>query len=237
VCAVLGRADPMESNEFDGAFKKKPPPRAPRRRQALEDEDPDSSVPVQSANAGGAKKSGWGDSGGGDEGGSGANPGPRRRRAADDDDDDAATSTAPTSQIAQMNDDDDDEGTATYIPDLEDEEANISLQVAVAPSHKSSRVQTIMELDQELDMSLPSTSEIGIDMSVLQSFLTPQEQVQEEDEPWNFEHELQTLASELQREQDDRESTTLPGQTSPKRKGKEKAAAGSSSSDGPTLVS
>ena len=34
----------MESNEFDGAFKKKPPPRAPRRRQPVADEDPDSSV-------------------------------------------------------------------------------------------------------------------------------------------------------------------------------------------------
>jgi len=207
----------MESNEFDGAFKKKPPPRAPRRRQAAEDEDPDSSVPVANASAAnGAKKSGWDDSG--EDGGGVPAPGPRRRRAADDDDDDATT-TAPTSQIGHMNDDDDD-GTTAYIPDLEDEEANISLQVAVAPSHKSSRVPTIMELDQEIDMALPSTSEIGVDLSVLQSFLTPQEQVQEEDEAWNFEHELQTLASELQREQDERDSTNLPGQSSPKRKAK-----------------
>lgn len=36
----------MESNEFDGAFKKKAPNRAPRRRQAAVDEDPDSSVRV-----------------------------------------------------------------------------------------------------------------------------------------------------------------------------------------------
>jgi len=34
----------MESNEFDGAFKKKAPNRAPRRRQAAADEDPESSV-------------------------------------------------------------------------------------------------------------------------------------------------------------------------------------------------
>jgi len=67
-------------------------------------------------------------------------------------------------------------------------------------------------------MALPSTSEIGVDLSVLQQFLTPQEQVQEEDEPWNFEHELQTLASELQREEEEKESTNLPGQASPKRK-------------------
>lgn len=213
----------MESNEFDGAFKKKPPPRAPRRRQAAEDEDPDSSVPVANANAAnGAKKSGWGDSGG-EEGSSVPAPRPGRRRAADDDDDDDAASTTAPTQIGHINDDDD-EGTTAYIPDLEDEEANISLQVAVAPSHKSSRVQTIMELDQEIDMALPSTSEIGVDLSVLQSFLIPQEQVQEEDEPWNFEHELQTLASELQREQDERESTNLPGQSSPKRKAKDAKA-------------
>lgn len=204
----------MESNEFDGAFKKKAPPRAPRRRQAADDEDPDSSVPVGNAAANGAKKSGWGDSG---EEASNPAPGPRRRRAADDDDDDAAISTAPTSQIGHMNDEEED-GAVTYIPDLEDEEANISLQVAVAPSHKTSRVQTIMELDQEIDMALPSTSEVGVDLSVLQQFLTPQEQVQEEDEPWNFEHELQTLASELQREEEERESTNLPGQASPTRK-------------------
>mmetsp|Transcript_4171 Transcript_4171/g.9095 ORF Transcript_4171/g.9095 Transcript_4171/m.9095 type:complete len:216 (-) Transcript_4171:282-929(-) len=209
----------MESNEFDGAFKKKAPPRAARRRQAAEDEDPDSSVPVSNA-ANGAKKSGWGDSG---EDSSVPAPGPRRRRAADDDDEDGVSSTAPTSQIGHMNDDDD--GATAFIPDLEDEEANISLQVAVAPSHKSSRVQTIMELDQEIDMALPSTSEIGVDLSVLQAFLLPQEQVQEEDEPWNFEHELQTLASELQREQDERESTTLPGQASPKRKAKAETSA------------
>ena len=39
-----GSAMPLESNEFDGAFKKKAPNRAPRRRQAALDEDPDSSV-------------------------------------------------------------------------------------------------------------------------------------------------------------------------------------------------
>ena len=38
----------------------------------------------------------------------------------------------------------------------------------------------------------------------------PQEQLQEEDIPWNFEHELQVLASELQREQEEREGSRLP---------------------------
>ena len=119
-----------------------------------------------------------------------------------------------------MHMDDDDGDTGVYIPDLEDEEENIGLQVAVAPSHKSSRVPTIAELDREVDVALPSQSEVGIDLSVLQSYLTPQEQLTEEDVPWDFEQELQTLASELQREQEQRESAALPGQLSPKKAGK-----------------
>lgn len=213
----------MESNEFDGAFKKKAPPRASRRRQAAEDEDPDSSVPVGAAANNGAKKSGWGE--GAEDSSSTAAPGPgRRRRAADEEEDEGAVSTAPTSQIANL--EEDDEGPSMFIPDLEDEEENIGMQVAVAPSHKSSRVPTIAELDKEIDMALPSTSEAGVDLSVLQSFLTPQEQVQEEDEPWNVEHELQMLASDLQREQDERDGTSAGG-ASLNRKTK---ASGSSSS-------
>ena len=108
---------------------------------------------------------------------------------------------------------DDDDGPSSFIPDLEDEEEQLTLTVAQAPSLKSSRVQTIQELDEEIDMTLPSTSEIGVDLSVLQSFLTPQQQVLEEDVPWNFNLE--------------RESATLPGQTSPKKKKAESFAAGS----------
>ena len=116
--------------------------------------------------------------------------------------------------------DNDDEGTTEYIPDLEDEEETISQQVAVAPEVKSSRVPTIAELDEEIDMALPSTTEIGVDLSVLQQFLIPQEQLVEEDVPWDFEHELQTLAHELQQEQEEREGAALPSQVSPKRKPK-----------------
>ena len=94
---------------------------------------------------------------------------------------------------------------------------DLGKQLAVAPSHKTSRVQTIMELDEEIDMALPSTSEVGVDLSVLQSFLTPQEHVQEDDVPWDVEHELQTIASEITKESELREGNTLPGQVSPKR--------------------
>jgi len=207
----------MESSDFDGAFKKRPPPRAARRRQAAPDEDPDSSVPT--AAAGGAKKSGWGD----EDGGAPPKVAPtsRRRRAADDDEEDEPVST---SQLAHMGDAADDDDTTAYIPDLEDEEEDRARLVAQAPSLKSSRVLTIIELDEEIDMTLPSTSEIGVDLSVLQSYLMPQEQVREDDVPWDFEHELQSIASEMQREQEERESATLPGQAPTPKKKKNTAA-------------
>ena len=45
--------------------------------------------------------------------------------------------------------------------------------MAEAPSLKSSRVQTLKELDQEIDRALPPASEIGVDLSALMRFLTP----------------------------------------------------------------
>ena len=102
-------------------------------------------------------------------------------------------------------------GAQLHLGVLEDEEVNLGQQLAVAPSLKTARVPTIMELDQEIDMALPSTSEVGVDLSVLQSFLTHQDLCQEEDEPWDVEHELQTIASELQKEREARDGTALTG--------------------------
>ena len=136
----------------------------------------------------GAKKSGWGDAPVvDDEGGSAAAapvPGRRRRAAADDDDDDDGANSkkhdSMTSSnkhdIAEINDDDNDT-IANLIPDLEDEQEDMARQVAEAPQLTKSRVQSIKELDEQIDMALPSASEIGIDLSVLQSYLMPQEQV------------------------------------------------------------
>ena len=103
-------------------------------------------------------------------------------------------------------DDDDgsDDGRLNF-PDLDDEEAeDVTRQVAVAPALKTSRVPTIEELDAEIDLALPSASEIGIDLTALQKFLSPKEQVQEEDVPWDYEHEVGKLASEMQAEIDAR---------------------------------
>jgi hypothetical protein len=227
----------MESNEFDGAFKKKMPmPR--RRRQAAADEDLESSVrssspsfatctparsslvsrgdepffsrrvpqvPTAAAATSGEAKKGWGDSPtrGDDQP---AAPAGRRRRGAG-----SATEPEPEAvptqhAIASMEDDD---GPAAFIPDLEDAEEDLGRQVAVAPSLNQSRVPTIEDLDEEIDLALPSASEVGVDLSVLQAFLLPHEHVQEEDVAWEVGHELQTIASEMQREAEEREGTAL----------------------------
>ena len=171
-------------------------------------------VPTAPA-ADGPKKSGWGDSPGAPDPDAAPKPGRRRRGAADADDEEEPVEAPVQQTISSMDDDDEPAG---FIPDLEDEEEDLGKQLAVAPSLKSSRVQTIMELDEEIDMALPSTSEVGVDLSVLQSFLTPQEHVQEEDVPWDVEHELQTIASEMTKEKEEREGTQLMGATSPKKK-------------------
>ena len=177
--------------------------------------------------------SSWGDSpqpGGGDEGdaATGARQGRRGRRALAVDAD-ADDEPAERQQIASMDDEEDDG--LNFIPDLEDEEADLGSKVAVAPTLKSSRVQTIMELDEALDAALPSSESIGgIDLSALQAYLTPQEQVQEEDVAWDVEHELQMIASELQKEKEELEGSAMPGHASPQSKKTKSVSEGGASS-------
>lgn len=190
----------QESNEFDGAFKKKEPNRVPRRRQVqqLEEED-DNGAPSPVA---GSKKSGWGDEG--DGGGVAAPVVPRRRRAADEEE---KPDQEPLSRNKHLDDDDDDG--IPMIRDLEDHEEDMARTVAAAPSLKSSRVPNIKELDALIEMSLPSASQVGADLTVLSSFLTPPAQVQDADTPWDVEQELAAIASEMAKERDEMESDTL----------------------------
>lgn len=168
-------------------------------------------MPTNSAGtpkADGPKKSGWGDSP--DAHAEPAKePAGRRRRGQQEAQEEAVVQTATRHGL------EDDDGPDAFIPDLEDEAEDMARQVAAAPSLKSSRVQTIDELDEEIDTALPSTSEVGVDLSVLQSYLTPAEYVHEDDTEWKFEHQLQVIASEMQRETDERDSTTLPASSSP----------------------
>merc|ERR1711924_588193 len=102
---------------------------------------------------------------------------------------------------------DSDDDNTMMIPDLDEEEAeDITRQVAEPAKLKSSRVQTIKELDQDIDRALPPASEIGVDLSALMGFLSPQEQVQEDDVPWDYDQELQQLASQMARDEEEPES-------------------------------
>ena len=203
----------MEGNDFDGAHRKREPARPRRRRQQADQDQPDEEL-SSIAPSGGPKKSGWGDADGDAGGGSGAAaPAPRRRRAAEEE-------AAPVEQTKNrhFDDDDDDDAGLNLIPDLDEEqEEDVTRQVAVAPALKTSRVPTIEELDAEIDLALPSASEIGIDLTALQKFLSPKEQVQEEDVPWDYEHEVGKLASEMQAEIDARADAVAAKAGSPKR--------------------
>lgn len=71
-------------------------------------------------------------------------------------------------------------------------------------------MQTIKELDQDIDRALPPASEIGVDLSALMSFLSPQDQVQEEDVPWDYDLELQKLASQMAAEEEGEAEASAP---------------------------
>ena len=71
--------------------------------------------------------------------------------------------------------------------------------MASAPSLKTSRIQTIEQLNRAIDTALPSAGEVGVDLGVLQAYLLPQEQLRENtDEVWDFDTEMRKLMSELQ---------------------------------------
>jgi hypothetical protein len=99
------------------------------------------------------------------------------------------------------------------IPDLEDEGTSLALQVAETAAYQR-KVPSIQELDVEIHMALPSAAESGVDLSVLQSYLTPAAFCNEEDETWDMAWELQNIASEMSREQaalDDKEKMVEKG--------------------------
>ena len=117
----------------------------------------------------GAKKSGWGDSPTKEPEG---NVAPSRRRR-------GAKEEAPTEEqpknVHSMDDDDDEP--AQFIPDLEDETENLAMQVAAPSTVQTARLPTLEELNRAIEVGLPSTSEAGVNLAMLQAYLTPQDQV------------------------------------------------------------
>jgi len=180
--------DAMESNEFDGAFKPKEF-RPPRRRRVVDDAAEEESSSPTPAPAAGSKK-GWGENDDMDDE-AGSAPAIRRGRPRFEE--------AKEPGKRNQHDDNDDDGDIPIIPDLEDETDTVARQVASAPSLKTSRIQTIEQLNRAIDTALPSAGEVGVDLGVLQAYLLPQEQLRENtDEVWDFDTEMRKLMSELQ---------------------------------------
>ncbi|GAQ80924.1 hypothetical protein KFL_000660190 [Klebsormidium nitens] len=105
-----------------------------------------------------------------------------------------------------------------------DETENSSSQVAAPPKQSGLRVQTIRELDRSAHYSLPSTSDTGIDLSLLTSVLCPPAQVAEEDTVWTAEFLLTELQLESNAETD--------GNATPERDEKQPAQNGLAGSRG-----
>ncbi|GBG67610.1 hypothetical protein CBR_g740 [Chara braunii] len=91
------------------------------------------------------------------------------------------------------------------IPGLEDEEDvdELTSQVAAPPRPSLPRVQTLKELDQTVQFSLPTHTETGIDLSLLTAVLLPASQIAEEDAVWSPDALLAEIAYEMNSEMED----------------------------------
>lgn len=87
----------------------------------------------------------------------------------------------------------------TEIPDLEEEprEADLTSAVAEAPNVRSTRIQALQDLDQQILFQLPSAMGDGIDLSLLTSALSPQLNVAEPDQLWEFDQMFADVSSEM----------------------------------------
>lgn len=182
-------------DDFDGAFKQRGARPGRRRKEETFAEDAqDDQAFDENENAPAPKKtSGWGADV------AAPKPKPSRRRAKQSEQRPTEADQATGARARALDDDDDD---AAFIPDLENAEEDFAKQVASAPGLKTSRVQTIDELDGEIDYSLPSTHELGIDLGVLHSYLVPPKCLHEEDAPWDVERELHKIAADVSKETD-----------------------------------
>ena len=82
---------------------------------------------------------------------------------------------------------------ATFCPDF--------TQVAAPGKARNTTIQTLKELDQEVQHALPTGND-EIDLSLLITSLLPMEKVQEGEEAWDPEQLLHSVAFEMQAEKD-----------------------------------
>jgi len=127
---------------------------------------------------------------------------PGRRRGVDA----FSTDSEPAENKRRNKHFDDDNDDIMIIPDLEeDEQEDLTTQVAAAPRNTSRRVQSMRELDHEIKYTLPTTMQAGLDLKLLTASLSPPDQVKEEDETWEFDTLLQRVSQEMQVEVDEEE--------------------------------
>ena len=90
------------------------------------------------------------------------------------------------------------------IPDAEEEtKEDITTQIADAPHVKAAKVQSLRDLNNDLDFNIALGQKDGIDLSLLTSFLIPKEVIDMEvDELWEFDVLYSDLQSELNAEND-----------------------------------
>jgi len=97
-------------------------------------------------------------------------------------------------------DNDDDE--ILVIPDLEDvDDEDITTKVAEAPRNTQRKVQSMRELNYGVKNTLQSQN-VGINLGLLTSTLSPPHLLAEDDLPWEFDSLLQTVSQEIQIELD-----------------------------------
>ncbi|XP_038072079.1 intraflagellar transport protein 43 homolog B-like isoform X2 [Patiria miniata] len=102
----------------------------------------------------------------------------------------------------QRRDDSDDD--IPVIPDLDDvQEEDMATQIAAPPSVQVNRVATYRELDNDLlKHSQLLTLDNDIDLKLLTKVLSAEQDVMEEDKPWDWDLVFTEVASELQTEWD-----------------------------------
>ncbi|XP_044291966.1 intraflagellar transport protein 43 homolog isoform X2 [Varanus komodoensis] len=98
----------------------------------------------------------------------------------------------------------DDGGDIPVIPDLEEvQEEDFAMQVAAPPSVQVNRVLTYRDLDNDLmKYAAFQTLDGEIDLKLLSKVLAPEQEVQEDDVSWDWNHLYIEVASELLSEWD-----------------------------------
>eukprot|EP01147_Barroeca_monosierra_P007957 gene7957-703_t len=99
--------------------------------------------------------------------------------------------------VPVQEDSDDDIPDIPELGDKEEDEADITTQIAEAPS-ANIQVATMADLDKELSSTLSfSQTNAGVDLKLLIKNLSPSSILKEEDKEWDFVHVFTEIKSEL----------------------------------------